>query len=386
MAERVDDMPSPEFTRDLEVKLEEQSRQVGEVADGEELRIGYDRTTKMAYQKELYELKLAHQRLMSENELKHQQILQNQSMVHQAHGFNPISPWSGQVAAQSQESAIPDRTSTPQVHYAATQPTSFHVPLPRQTMYDGAGSWEGFIEPFKAMAMSCGWPESESLFRLKACVKGDAAEYVFRHLSPVTHSTYLGLVAALAERYQERQTVATYLARLEMRRLESKEGVSHYVADLKSLVLRGYPTADEKTRDTITLRHFLKGLPDPQTAIEVGMREPRTVEEARAVYETYVSLCDDLGRPPRVRMVQAAEEDTGSFVTQEDFDKDIKAILALVEDLKRVASQSMRSHPPQRSRATIECHNCHTLGHYARECGRPRMDVRRDRATTLSEN
>ena len=59
-----------------------------------------------------------------------------------------------------------------------------------------------------------------------------------------------------------------------------QEKLSEYIADLRKLVIKGYPTANESTRETIMLHHFLKGLPDCQAAMSVGRTNPRTVEEA----------------------------------------------------------------------------------------------------------
>ena len=42
----------------------------------------------------------------------------------------------------------------------------YAIPLPRQMVFDGKGSWEGFICPFKSVAENCGWDEDEKLFRL----------------------------------------------------------------------------------------------------------------------------------------------------------------------------------------------------------------------------
>ena len=80
--------------------------------------------------------------------------------------------------------------------------------------------------------------------------------------------------------------MVSYLAQLEGRRQQPQEKLSEYVADLRKLVIKGYPTANESTKETIVLHHFLKGLPDRQAAISVGMTNPTTVEEARTALDT----------------------------------------------------------------------------------------------------
>ena len=54
--------------------------------------------------------------------------------------------------------------------------------------------------------------------------------------------------------------------KLEIRKLQPKEKLADYVADIKKLVIKGYPTADAQTREKINVRHFLKGLTDQQMA------------------------------------------------------------------------------------------------------------------------
>ena len=72
---------------------------------------------------------------------------------------------------------------------------------------------------------------------------------------------------------------------LNNRRKQVNEKLADYVADIKRLVIKGYPTADAQTRETINVRHFLKGLPDQQMAVAVGMREPDSINEARRILE-----------------------------------------------------------------------------------------------------
>ncbi len=99
------------------------------------------------------------------------------------------------------------------------------------------------------------------------------------------------------------------MASLEARKLQPKEKLSEYVADIKRLVIKGYPTADQQTRDTIGLRYFLKGLPDSQMAVAVGMNNPETLDEARTILDTYNSLRDETVKPPRVRSVSPSPGD-----------------------------------------------------------------------------
>ena len=189
------------------------------------------------------------------------------------------------------------------------------VPMPRQALFDGKTSWESFFQPFEALAVACKWDQNEKLFRLTSCLRDEAAEYAFGQLPQDTLGNFAQLERALEARYKEKRTSSSYVAELENRRMQVNEKLADYVADIKRLVIKGYPTADAQTREKINVRHFLKGLPDQQMAVAVGMREPASIDEARQILEMYNNLKDEV-KGTRVRIVQPGEVPSDSqFVT-----------------------------------------------------------------------
>ena len=125
-------------------------------------------------------------------------------------------------------------------------------------------------------------------------MRGEAAEYAFGQLPPEALQDFTQLEKALEACYKEKRTSSLYLAELENRKLQPKEKLADYVADMKKLVIKEYPTADAQTREKINVRHFLKGLTDQQMGASVGMREPASIDEVRQILEMYNSLRDEI--------------------------------------------------------------------------------------------
>ena len=167
------------------------------------------------------------------------------------------------------------------------------IPLPRQMVYDGKTPYEMFIRSFLALADTCGWDDKERAFRMLNTLRGEAADYVFTQLDPRVQHSFYALEHALEARFKERRSETSFLAELEGRKLDAKEKVSEYVADVKRLVRKGYPTADERTFNKIALRHFIRGLTDQQMVLAVGLKEPKTIEEAQNILDRYNSLRDE---------------------------------------------------------------------------------------------
>lgn len=257
---------------------------------------------------------------------------------------------------------------------SGTDRRNYEVPMPRQLLFDGKSSWESFIHPFSEMVNVCNWDEHERLFRLKNSLRGEAAEYTFRQLASETLNNYDMLKSALELRFKEIRSVSSYVAELEVRRYnKDKEKLAEYVSDIKRLVLKGFPTADYETRETIHIRHFLKGLFDTQAAVFIGMKEPKTIDQARDLLETYQSLREEV-KGARVRSVESKPQQ-GDYVTEarlQDFGRDLKTNLGKKIDnlANKLNSKNgcQRQRNSTRDRKDIECFKCHHRGHYASEC------------------
>ena len=189
--------------------------------------------------------------------------------------------------------------------------------------------------------------------------------------------------------------------------MQSKEKLADYVADIKRLVIKGYPTADSQTREKINVRHFLKGLPDQQMAVAVGMREPGTIDEARQILEMYNSLKDEV-KGSRVRIVQPGEEVDSQFVTEKrlkEFGNEIKSNIGkridiLSQKLDKSTGNTTRAKSPisprqdqengafggARPKRQIRCYSCNGENHISRNCPNKQPQGNRNNGVRNQEN
>ena len=272
----------------------------------------------------------------------------------------------------------------------AQQMKKYDVPLPQQVSFDGGSSYMAFMRQFTSLAQACRWDEKEKAFRLLSSLRGEAADFVFSQVSAEDQRSYRIIEQALESRFLERRSTASYLAELENLKLQSREKLVEYVSDIKRLVRNGYPTADDITLNTICLRYFIKGLGDSHMALAVGMKDPKTIEDAREILETYYSLRDET-KAPKVRMLRQPHQDQ-KFVSEAQFNKFKREFTEAMESkleeiIKMIKSENLESRPvPQnqkrdteiktppergfkkRDLSWVECYKCRNLGHYAKDC------------------
>ena len=137
------------------------------------------------------------------------------------------------------------------------------------------------------------------------------------------------------------------------------------------------------------MRYFLRGLSDQQLVVAVGMKNPKTIDDAREMVKTYNSLRDDVGRSQRVREVKFVDISNKEILLQRrQMKPNIKDSKCLtVEESDNLIEQKLKQNrresevpiekqklPDSRrskhitNKNHIDCFNCQKLRHYANEC------------------
>ena len=246
-------------------------------------------------------------------------------------------------------------------------------PAPRHVQYvqpmplfDGTGSFPAFWAQFDAAAEANRWTDHEKLQRLPACLSGKAAAVAYDELTEDDRADLTTFRAALRDRFTDTRGPAFFIGQLEARRMGSRETTTDYAADIKRLSLRAFPTADPATRNTLAVRHFVKGIQDANLATTVALQRPKSVDEARQALDEVLDIRETVGgqasRAP-IRAVSAEEEGR-----KEEIQKIVNAEFDRREGLQpqRTREKTERRRKPMR---------CYTCGgpHLARDCRSPQQ-------------
>ena len=148
--------------------------------------------------------------------------------------------------------------------------------------FDGTGSWESWWAHFQNCAAYNRWTKRDQLAFMKGALTGNAAQVLW-DTDRSTTGSLRKLIAVLKSRYSGERQAEKYRAELQIRRRKSQESLSELHQDIRRLTVLGYPKLTAEGREQIGCDHFTNALGDPDFALKVKERAPKSLDEALCI-------------------------------------------------------------------------------------------------------
>jgi len=160
------------------------------------------------------------------------------------------------------------------------------------------------------------------------------------------------LVSMLKNRYSGERQAEKHRAELQIRRRRTHESLSELHHDIRRLMALAYPRLTAEAREEIACDHFTNALSDPDFALKVKERTPKSLDEALNValrleaWEKSVKHSrqdDDRTDRPRQKARSAGKTDTPTVSQSPKPDARVveleAKVIRLTEELKKLTQE-----------------------------------------------
>ena len=262
-----------------------------------------------------------------------------------------------------------------------------------------------FIAQFENCSEINQWNEREKILMLQSSLTGNALSILW-HLGSNKDYSYEELVDMLKARYGSKGQMATYRLQLRTRRQSRDESLGNLMQDIRKLMALAYPGKMSELIEEIARDVFIEALYDRNLALQVLMKEPKSLDEAFQIatkLRSYSELVfqsdhlknvrnsDNLKRREDMRTQKIHEEtsdvkESSQLYTNPDEFKRMKdMILDLTRKMEEMKTDMERTNNRSRDYRKekeislprkIICYECGKEGHRRFECpdkvsGRP---------------
>ena len=157
-----------------------------------------------------------------------------------------------------------------------TDAKSFRIKLQK---FDGTGSWESWWAHFQNCSTYNKWSRRDKLAFLKGALTDNASQVLW-DTGRCTTDSLSKLIEVLKSRYGGERQAEKHKAELQVRRRKSGESLSELHQDIRRLMALAFPKLTAEAREEIACDHFTYALGDPDLALKVKERSPKSLDEA----------------------------------------------------------------------------------------------------------
>ena len=255
--------------------------------------------------------------------------------------------------------------------------------------YNGKVLWDEYYRHFEACKKVNQWTEEEATEFLAASLQGEALRVLG---DGSKRFTYTDLVKVLERRFGPGRQAENYLVELKHRRQGPKETLQELGQAVRELTVKAYPEIPEEARERLGKNHFMDAVTSAVVREGIYRARPKTLDEAiRAALETdNFERVESERRAERkpTKFTRAVDSGTERRLQQleEDAGQQAKKIDRMVEMLTELTRKgpseadkvkpAPRQSPKPRRRKPVdmECFRCGEVGHFRRECTKPRKE------------
>lgn len=305
-----------------------------------------------------------------------------------------VSPCLKRHGRQGRSSSPSSTSSDTDSYIASAQPHSKH--FLKAPKFDGTTCFETFYAQFQNCAQYNGWRRSEQLTFLKAALIGEAGQVLWDSDESVT-SSLNRITKLLQNRFGGAARADKYRMELRSRKRQAGETLEKLHQDIRRYMALAFPDADQQTRETIACDYFIDAMGDPDFALKIRERNPKSLDAALLIAQQLEVWSKDSRWPRSHNQVRREKSIVRGVDSSDDvvhfmdrIDQSLKELECKMEGNNRerinskqsVADDNVQERLASKKASKIRCYNCKQEGHIAREC--PVSNRSRQRKATES--
>ena len=240
----------------------------------------------------------------------------------------------------------------------------------RMPNYDGMSSWSDYLVQFEIAAEINRWSSKQKAMELATSLVGQARG-VLSDLSSLERTDFTALVRKLTLRFEPVDLIGMYQSQLRGRSRKRNESIPELVQGISKLTQMAFPSADEETRNYMSVTSFITALSNEQQELFVYQRDPKRIKEAGKAAMAFESFQADwqLQSTSYVRMQKGSNQYPAPLGDLSNLEGRIARI-----EQAQANVQPIRPVTRGRTKRSGKCHYCGKPGHWQQNCFKKQRD------------